>query len=416
MRRLVRHAARHVPLWKELLRDAGISADSIQTLQDFASLPVTSKQTFVGRAVEECIDNSRRATSNWYVTSGTSGEPFQFLMSEQAIDEAFIDFASLRFLWWRGMPLREISERRHTRIKIRGLNNARRQFIPVAEVLSDLPQVLGKIAAFRPFILSAYPSILLEICQALARDPALPRIRLPFVLSIGEMLPASIRALAIESLGCEVYDRYGLEEIGVIGVECAMHDGFHINTESVLIEVVDDRFQQAIEGTEGRILATDLLNENMPFMRYLTGDTGRISYARCTCGLRSPRLWVAGRYSAYLAFPERRIHHLEFDGAMDGFMHIIFRYQVVKVSDSAVTVRIVPGPAYHQTVDEHIRASIGALVGPAISVAIEVVAEIPTTPRGKSRIVADESVVQALDTHEDRLKYGGPEGSSSVLS
>jgi len=391
MRRLVRHAARHVPLWKELLRDAGISADSIQTLQDFASLPVTSKQTFVGRAVEECIDNSRRATSNWYVTSGTSGEPFQFLMSEQAIDEAFIDFASLRFLWWRGMSIGDISAHKHTRIKIRGVNNATRQFIPVADVFSDLPGVLGRIAAFRPFVLSAYPSILLEISRRLREEPALPRINPPFVLSIGEMLSPSVRALATETLGCEIYDRYGLEEIGVIGVECAMHDGFHLNTESVLVEVTDDQHVPLPEGTEGRIVATDLLNYNMPFIRYVTGDHGYVSYEPCACGLKSPRLWIKGRYSSYLAFPSRRIHHLEFDGAMDGFMHAILKYQVAKVSDERIVVRIVPGPAYHESVNERVAQSVGGLVGPGISITTEIVSEVPTTPRGKSRIVVDES-------------------------
>lgn len=391
LRRLVRYAYAHIPLYKRLFDEKGISPTTIRTLDDVSLLPVTSKQTFLGKMTEEYIDSSRPVNSRWYVTSGTSGIPLRFLLSPIAIDDAYTDFASFRFLWWLGKSPRSISTINIARIKIRAPSGEHRLFIPVGEYLTNPEGAITRLAQFKTDILYAYPSILLDMARLLSRDKTLPRPPVRFLLSFGEMLTPSVRRFLTETFKCEVYDRYGLEEIGIVGVECKEHDGFHINTESVLVEITDDSYVPVTQGTEGKIIATDLYNFGMPFIRYDTGDKGRISDEPCACGLRSPRLWLEGRYSAYLTFPERRIHHLEFDGAMDGFMNYIFQYQIAKKSDTDLVARIVPGPAFYPPVIEKIRENLQKLTGSSVRVAVDVVDTLPITPRGKSRIVADES-------------------------
>lgn len=391
IQKLIRHAYRHVPLWRTLLREKGIVPDSIRSIEDMSRLPITSKRTYLGRMPEEFIDNSRAVQSHWYLTSGTSGMPFRFLLSEQSVLEKYIDFASFRFLWWRGESLSKLATTRLARIKIRGPSNEYRLFVPVEEFLSNPRQALARITGFKSEIISAYPSILLDMARLILKDATLPRPTPRFVLSFGESLFPSVRTFVEKTLGCEIYDRYGLEEIGVVGVECARHDGFHVNTESVIIEITDDSYAAVSSGVEGKIIATDLLNYGMPFIRYDTGDRGKISYELCACGLRSPRLWSKGRYTAYLSFAARRIHHLEFDGAMDGFMNYIFQYQIAKKSDNEIIARIIPGPAFFAGVRERVEQSLSKLVGKNVRVSVETVENLPITPRGKSRIVIDES-------------------------
>lgn len=391
LRRLIPYAYEHVTLWKKFLDDAGIDPDSIRTLDDLQKLPTTSKHTFIGRMVEEYIDNSRPVQAVWYVTSGTSGTPFRFLMSEHAIQEKYSDMASLRFLWWRGVPLSALETTNLVRIKIRGPNRPHRMFVPVEEYLRDPVATLARIADFRPVVLSAYPSILLDMADLVTRDSDIVRPEPPFILSFGEMLAPSVREHVSRTLGSEIYDRYGLEEIGVIGVECERHDGFHINTEAVVVEIVDDAHRPVSPGVEGKIIATDLCNTGMPFIRYDTGDWGRVSYEPCACGLQTPRIWIRGRYTAFLDFPQRRIHHLEFDGAMDGFMNLVLQYQIAKKSDTEIVARIIPGPAYHAGVSEKVQQSLGKLAGANVHIGVEVTDRLPVTSRGKSRIVIDES-------------------------
>ncbi len=391
VRLLLQYAYAHVPLWRETLDREKITPDSVRSLEDLQKLPITSKYTYLGKAVEEYIDGSRPHHAIWFLTSGTSGTPFSFLFGDKTMLDTYSDFGSLRFLWWRGEPLSRIPVVNMARIKIRAAPKEHRLFVPVEQFLKDPREALGLMARFGAEIVSAYPSILLEMARLIEKDPDVVRPHPRYILSFGEMLLPALREHVTRVLGAELYDRYGLEEIGAVGVECEKHDGFHINTESVVVEVVDDAYRSVPDLQKGRIIVSDLLNYNMPFIRYDAGDTGKISHAPCACGLRSPRLWVEGRYSAFLDFPHRRIHHLEFDGAMDGFVNSILQYQIAKRSGTEVLARVIPGPAYGKETEKRIQEKLSALVGPDVRIVLQSVERLPITPRGKSRIVIDES-------------------------
>ncbi len=391
LRKIVAYAYENVPLWNRLFKENGIHPSHIQTLDDLKKLPAINKHIFTGKVVEDYIDSSRLTRSFWYVTSGTSGSPFTFMMSEHACNAKFIDFALFRFMWWRGESYDHLGSVRLARIKIREKPSPHRLFVPVDGYLSDPESSIKKIAEFQPEVLSSYPSILFDLAKHVAADPSLPRVSPKYVLSFGEQLAPATRAFINETLNTEIYDRYGLEEIGAVGVECAMHDGFHLNTESVIVEVTDDEYNPLPAGEEGRLVMTDMFNTGMPFIRYDSEDRGVISYEPCACGLPSPRLWIKGRYSAYLSFPHRRIHHLEVDGAMDTFMNSIFQYQIAKITDTKILARIIPGPSYQNAVIDQVKENLKKLVGPDVEVDVAIVQQIPITPRGKSRIVIDES-------------------------
>jgi phenylacetate-CoA ligase len=388
--RLVSRAYSTVPFWKNHLDAANVDPMSVTALEDLQRIPTTSKQSCLGRRIEEYIDSTRPARAVWYLTSGTSGTPFRFLTSDLVMNEQVRDFASLRFLWWLGRSPARLATTRLARVKIRAPENPYRLFVPVGSYLTDPRTALQRIGDFGPEVLSAYPSILSHMAESMERGAA-PRLSVPFVLSFGEMLEPSVRTRVATAFGAEVYDRYGLEEIGVVGLECAAHDGFHVNTESVIVEIVDESSRPLPPGVEGRVVVTDLFNFNMPFIRYDSGDVGVLNQEPCACGLRSPRIRIRGRYTAFLQFPSRRIHHLEFDGAMDGFMNDVYQYQIAKLADESLLVRVVPGPSFSSPVVMQIERNLRALAGNSVRIRVECVQRIPITESGKSRIVVDES-------------------------
>jgi phenylacetate-CoA ligase len=387
---LINRAYTNVPYWRELLKKAELLPKQIH-LSNLDVLPITSKKTFLGKTPDEFTDNSRPLHSYWYLTSGSSGIPLTFLLSEQSLQARYSDFSSLRFLWWRGISPSEFATINLARIRIRAKPSRHRLFVSVEDYCTNPRKEIAAMAAFKPVVVSTYPSLLLDMAQLVEKDPSVNLGGAQFALSIGETLTPSVRKFISEKLKLEVYDRYGLEEIGVVGIECAEHNGFHINSESVFIEIVDDSGKRVKEGEEGRILATSLHNYEMPFIRYDSGDRGKMTSEPCACGLRSPRLWATGRFSIFLAFPHRRIHHLEFDGAMDGFMNEIFQYQIAKKSDTNIVARIVPGPGFQQGTIEKVKNSLTSLVGSSISVEVELVEKVPISARGKCQIVVDES-------------------------
>jgi phenylacetate-CoA ligase len=313
------------------------------------------------------------------------------MMSDHASSVLYGNAAYLRFLWWRGEYFRDFSKIPIARIKVRAHSSRYRFLVQVRDFLRDPRGSLRVIADFNPEIISSYPSILFEAAKLIESEPALRKPSPRFAATYGEMLAPPVRAAIEKAFGCEVYDRYGLEELGVIGLECAVHDGFHINVESVIVEILNAKGEPISHGEKGRVVVTDLFNYNMPFIRYDTGDQGYVSYKQCECGLATPRIWVTGRFSVFLEFGSRRIHHLDIDGAMDSFMNTVLKYQVAKTGDAEALVRVIPGGGYGPSTEKQIIENIAAVVGANVSVRVEKVADIQPTLSGKCEILTDET-------------------------
>ncbi len=386
---LVAHAAKNIPLYKERLRE--VAVEKIASIDDIARLPVLHKSDFLGRPSEEYTDNSQPLQGIWDRTSGTSGKPLTFISNVYKLKVSIGEFAWYRFLIWDGWSIRSLPGIKTARIKIRSQSRPNRLFVSVADYLADPEATIRKLAAFDPLVLGSYTSILLDIARQLKKDQTLPRLAPRYAITFGEMLSPAARSYIQETLHTELYDRYGIEEVGVVAVECKMHDGFHVLSESIIVEVVDESYGPLPAGARGRVLITDLFNYNMPFIRYDTGDHGTISFEPCTCGLETPRVWIEGRYSAFLTFGDKRVHHLQLDGALDAFMNAIVQYQVAKTGPDSLEVRLVTGPSYGEDIRGDVEASVREVVGAGVDIVIRIVSQIPIMPRGKSQIVVDET-------------------------
>ncbi len=393
LRKLVLHATRNVPAYKRLYAEHAVDPNPTRDIRDLEQLPIITKDFFLARPVEEYTDNSRPIKTVWKKTSGSSGKPLTVLLSDAARDLSFANFTRFRFLLWHGAKVQELHNFKIARIDVRARPSKNFLFVQLSDFRADPKRELLKIAKFQPDVLAAYTSILLDIAAVMSADPTLPLMRPRYVVSFGEMLSPLARRRIASAFGCDVYDQYGMAEVSAsIAVECARHDGMHVSSESVIVEIVDDAGRALPDRHLGRVVATDLFNYNMPFIRYDTGDHGRISREPCPCGIKTPRIWIKGRYSAYLTFRDRRFHHLEFDGALDGFMNLILQYQVIKRSEDRLTTRIIPGVSFHESDKERVREKIREVVGDSIIVEVQVVEQVSKTPYGKSRIVLDESM------------------------
>ncbi|NLY49473.1 MAG: phenylacetate--CoA ligase family protein [Firmicutes bacterium] len=89
---------------------------------------------------------------------------------------------------------------------------------------------------------------------------------------------------------------YGSLECGGIGIECDRHNGYHLISGHVIVEIVDPETGAALEpGEIGEIVATCLLRYDTPVIRYRTRDLGYVDPDPCPCGVNLPRLFLRGR-------------------------------------------------------------------------------------------------------------------------
>jgi phenylacetate-CoA ligase len=136
------------------------------------------------------------------------------------------------------------------------------------------------------------------------RGVKLPALRCIF--SGGEVLEDSIRERARRLLGVEIRDNYGSTE-GFIAWQCP-RGSYHLNTEHVLIEIVDQGGAPAAPGQMGRLLMTTLENRLMPLIRYEIGDYAIASDEACACGRTLPLIGkVIGRGINLFRMPDGRL-------------------------------------------------------------------------------------------------------------
>lgn len=388
--RLVEHAVRRVPFYRELYDAAGIHPEDITSVADLPRLPLTRKDMYRSRPAVELVRSDKPARAPWKKTSGSSGHPLTILMSSLMNSRFYNDFVCFRFL----LQDRAVTPWAFDRIRVAHINVRARPrpthlFVTITDFQEDMDGVTRRIGEFMPDMIASYTSILLDLARRVAADPSLMPKKPRYCSCFGEMVTPAVRAEIERSLGCELFDRYGGTEMGAVASECTEHDGMHVHCESAIIEIVDDHGQPVAPGQSGKVVITDLTNYNMPFIRYEIGDSGRLVNTPCACGQHTPRLHLEGRYSAHLSFGKRRVHHLEFDGALDGLMNEVLQYRIVKESDRTLIAQIVPGPRYSAETERSVRERMAALVPANVSVRVETVAFLPRTARGKSQIVAD---------------------------
>jgi phenylacetate-coenzyme A ligase PaaK-like adenylate-forming protein len=176
-------------------------------------------------------------------------------------------------------------------------------------ILAGWPQDPAATAALlrreRPDIVAGAPVAVL----AVARHS--PSLRVKRVLLSSDHVAASLRASLAQLWGCEVFEHYGMTEMGLGGgVDCCAHAGYHMREHELLIEVVDPESSAPMApGEIGEIVFTTLTRRGLPLIRYRTGDLSRIVTRACPCGSPLLRLErIHGRVDGKL---ELSIAHLD---------------------------------------------------------------------------------------------------------
>lgn len=124
--------------------------------------------------------------------------------------------------------------------------------------------------------------------QAVAAWCGDKKIKVPVkrVLLSTDVLSDTVRHQIEEGLSCEVFNHYGMTELGYGGaLECGEHQGMHIRENDLYVETVEPASGKSLpEGSLGELVITTLNRKGMPLIRYRTGDMGRILPGRCPCG------------------------------------------------------------------------------------------------------------------------------------
>lgn len=405
LRRLVDHAERRCPWYGETWRRAGLASSQLKSIDDLARWPLVQRATIrehrtAMRATSPSLSLIAKATG------GSSGEPLQFDLDQNSNDRRMAAWlrgyswagagpGTKQFYLW-GAPVGDVPEWK--RWKLRLYDTIYRRRVVSSFGLSDatVPDVLDRLRRYRPDVIVAYTNPLYFFARAI-RERGLTPPPVRSIVAGAEKLHDFQRRAIEEAFGAPVFETYGSREFMMMGGECERHAGLHVTHEQLLIEVVDDGGRPVPDGVEGNVAVTDLYNYGMPFIRYVNGDRAVAGFGACSCGRGLPLLkQVTGRQLDIVTTPDGRRVPGEFFPHLLKEFATVRRFQVIQEARDQVRLRLVLSSRDSSTLDA-IRTAIGDVLGPGMSLTLEVVEDIPLSRSGKLQVVVNRTPLESRE-------------------
>ena len=202
--------------------------------------------------------------------------------------------------------------------------------------------------------------------------------------AFAESVDADLRAHVRRAMGVPLTDTYSSQEVGCMAIQCPGHDHYHVQAETVRLEVLDDRDQPCAPGQIGRVVVSSLHNFASPLIRYEIGDYAEVG-APCFCGRQLPTLKrILGRERNLLVLPngERRWPAFgQSDHPHD--LPPFFQFQIVQRSLEEIELNVVRDSLAGSAEKEQARRYLHKMLGYPFKVTINEVDSIPRSKSGK---------------------------------
>ncbi|MEJ2716419.1 MAG: hypothetical protein P8182_04665 [Deltaproteobacteria bacterium] len=341
LRAVIRNAYDHVPYYRSLFREAGLSPEDIRTVEDLRNVPITTKDDLRAAGLEN-------RTAQWAdlskccerATSGSTGKPFAAHLTDSELKTVrMVQMAAVLSIGFRPRDryahiggAQSFPRRLHHR-----LGMYRRKAFPISLPTEVFVQ---RLKEYQPTIVLATPSALRSLLHNL--DYPLSRVIRPRIfISGGEVFDNMVKNRIAADLDAEWFDSYGAYECGQIAWECARHEGLHVNSDYVILECLQG--EEAVEGEQaGTAIVTNLIAFAQPFIRYKLGDLCRPLNKQCSCGRSLPLIdHPIGREEDMVKLPSGKLLTANLFHYAVGEFTGIDQWRVIQESEDRFVLKLV---------------------------------------------------------------------------
>ena len=395
LRSIVTHAYNTVPFYKDLFDKNKIRPKDIRHVSDLKKMPVITKQ-IVRDNYKRMLSDSCAGRIRVRQTGGSTGTPLTISYCKNAFfTEVALQYRFLKWLnyeWGDEILMfwgEQVFESAFSKLKSKVGNYLyNRKFVSTFKVDDfSLAAMINNLERRPPKILRGYASSLyLLALKCLELDF---KKRLNAVTTTAEKLFDFQRSEIEKAFGPNIFNQYGCDETNSLAHECEQHNGLHVASEHVIIELLGEN---GSETETGHVVLTNLSNYAMPLIRYKNEDVARWSKKNCTCKRNSPLLEeIEGRVSNFVQGPNGRKVHAEF------FTHIfrdmglfekceIKEFRVVQKKVDRLSIEFCTPREINNKDKNTINEKVNEYLG---NTEIEIirVEQIPLTRRGKKLFV-----------------------------
>ena len=285
------------PMYKKRLGEFGITADSINCVEDIRKIPFTTKNDLRNNYPFGLVGGDLKDAIRIHSSSGTTGHPTVVAYSRHDIESwANMIARSMYMVGCRNTDVFQNSSGY-------GMFTGGLGFQYGAEKLGavTLPAGAGNskrqimfIKDFGTTCLHAIPSYAIRLAEVFKEEGVDPRSTKLRTLFIGAEPHTEEQRRRIERLlGVKAYNSFGMTEMNGPGVafECKEQNGMHLWEDNYIIEIIDpDTLEPVPDGEMGEMVLTTLDRDMMPILRYRTRDLTRIITGECPCGRTHRRI------------------------------------------------------------------------------------------------------------------------------
>lgn len=405
---LLAHAEAKVPYYRELFRSLGIGSRDIRNFEDFARLPILTKDIIRARWRDLVREDVLLDELSPHHSGGSTGVPLTFYRERAYMDAS--EAGTYRNFLQCGWRLGEMvgffwgsTERlqRMSRPEFELRQRARRmyQLDPFRSGPSEMEAWLRRWPSLGATIAFGYASTVArfaEFIETTGRRVA----PLRGVFTTAEKLYARQREIVGRVFGCHVYDLYGSSEVQNIAAECP-HGRMHVSADYVVLEIEPPTplasrpaAPSGATAAPTPLVVTSLWNYAMPFIRYRNEDCADLVDETCGCGNNFPLMTLnVARVSDNFALPDGRVVHGEF------FTHLMYgsegilNFQFHQTAPDHITLWVVPGDGAQDARARTLCAAVDqirALTPAPLTVEVRECASIPLSEAGKHRFIRSD--------------------------
>jgi len=398
---LIQHAYMTSPFYRKRLDEVGLSPDRIRTPDDWRKIPLLTRDVWqmAGPELYSTAPLPQHGQTQQLFTSGSTGKPVMVITN--ALTQLFWNTFTVRdHLWHRRNFAGKLAAIRfvsgnacdppHGKMG-QNWGPATAGVVKTGpsatlHIKAGIDQQVPWLQQQDPDYLITYPSNIYALAR-FVEDRGIRFANLKEIRTFGEILEPHVREIVHRVLGLKIVDMYSSQEVGYIALQCPEHEHYHVQSENVLLEVIDEKGEPCRPGEIGRVVVTALHNFATPIIRYQIGDYAEVG-SPCPCGRGLTVLnRVVGRQRNMLVLPngELRWPSIEVDTALQGEQEIppIQQFQVIQRSLEEIEAVLVTPRELTDSEKKLLMDWFEASFGWSFQVKFTYVDHIPSSPTGK---------------------------------
>ena len=330
------------PFYKARLEKAGVTPESIKSVDDVRRIPFTTKQDLrdtypfglASAPLTECV--------RLHSSSGTTGNPTVILHTQKDLDEWANQVA--RNLWMVGLRPNDVFQNSSGYGMFTGglgfqYGAERLGMLTIPAAAGNSLRQIKFMTDFGTTALHAVPSYVTRLYEVMQEQGVDPRKDTKLkVLAIGAEPHSEEQRKRIEKMmGVKAYNSFGMSEMcgPGVGFECKEQNGLHFWEDYYIVEIVDPETLEPVpDGEIGELVLTSIRREAMPLLRYRTRDLTRVLGRGCPCGRNHVRIdRMKGRSDDMMVLRGVNIFPIQIEKILMQFKELASNYLITLTTD-----------------------------------------------------------------------------------